>query len=55
MELKIDQFINYFFDKYGLEEVDIVFLLLSIAINIVLFLVLLGIYDYVSVVKNKKL
>lgn len=55
MELKIDQFINYFFDKYGLEEVNIVFLLLSIAINIVLFLGLLGIYNYVSVVKNKNL
>ena len=55
MELKIDQFINYFFDKYGLEEVNIVFLLLSIAITIVLFLGLLGIYDYVSVVKNKNL
>lgn len=55
MELKIDRFINYFFDKYGLEEVDIVFLLLSIAINIVLFLGLLGIYDYVAVVKNKNL
>lgn len=55
MELKIDQFINYFFDKYGLEEVDIVFLLLSIAINIVLFLGLLGVYNYVSEVKNKNL
>ena len=55
MELKIDQFINYFFDKYGLEEVDIVFLLLSIAINIVLFLGLLGVYDYIAMVKNKNL
>lgn len=55
MELKIDQFINYFFDKYGLEEANIVFILLSIAINIVLFLGLLGIYDYVAVVKNKNL
>ena len=55
MELKIDQFINYFFDKYGLEEANIVFILLSIIINIVLFLGLLGIYNYVSVVINKNL
>ena len=55
MELKINQFINYFFDKYGLEEANIVFILLSIIINIVLFLGLLGVYNYVSEVKNKKL
>ena len=54
MELKTNQFINYFFNKYGLDRVNDLFWL-DFASIFVIFVLLIGCYYFVAAVDNKNL
>lgn len=52
MELKINQFISYFFDKYGFDNATNS-LLVNFANVFIMFILLIGFYYFVAAVNNK--